>query len=252
MIYESDKNKFAIIAAGEGSRIRTEGASKPKPLIEVGGIPMIRRIIDAIIDSGGESVTVIINDYFHELKEYLESFDSSIELNIVIKNTQSSLHSIFEMRNYLSDAPFFLSTTDTIFDKSEFINFVGYCRSNPNYDAILAVTDFIDDEKPLSVKLNNSWDILEFNDELNGNKYVTGGLYYFKPHLFELMGKIINSGTFRLRNFLKSMLNENLNIQAFPFKKMIDVDHLADIKLAENFINELAAENVAHHSPGIK
>lgn len=35
--------KFAIIAAGEGSRLAAEGITLPKPLVEVGGEPLIDR-----------------------------------------------------------------------------------------------------------------------------------------------------------------------------------------------------------------
>ena len=36
--------KFAIIAAGEGSRLAREGVDLPKPLVTVGGEPMIERL----------------------------------------------------------------------------------------------------------------------------------------------------------------------------------------------------------------
>ena len=37
--------KFAIIAAGEGSRLAQEGITTPKPLIEIQGVPMIERLV---------------------------------------------------------------------------------------------------------------------------------------------------------------------------------------------------------------
>ena len=37
--------KFAIIAAGEGSRLAAEGIQEPKPLVKVGGECLIDRLI---------------------------------------------------------------------------------------------------------------------------------------------------------------------------------------------------------------
>ena len=37
---------YAIIAAGEGSRLVQEGVAVPKPLVDLDGRPMIRRLID--------------------------------------------------------------------------------------------------------------------------------------------------------------------------------------------------------------
>ena len=36
--------KFGIIAAGEGSRLSSEGIGSPKPLVEVGGEKLIDRL----------------------------------------------------------------------------------------------------------------------------------------------------------------------------------------------------------------
>mgnify|MGYP002711385519 CR=1 FL=1 len=37
--------KFAIISAGEGSRLSQEGVALPKPLVQLNGVAMIDRLI---------------------------------------------------------------------------------------------------------------------------------------------------------------------------------------------------------------
>ena len=51
--------KFAIIAAGEGSRLASEGINVPKPLIEVGGEKLIDRLIRIFMDNEAEEIVVI-------------------------------------------------------------------------------------------------------------------------------------------------------------------------------------------------
>ena len=50
--------KFAVIAAGEGSRLSNEGVEVPKPLVRVCGEPLIDRLLStgfaSPIASGGE------------------------------------------------------------------------------------------------------------------------------------------------------------------------------------------------------
>ena len=46
--------KFAIIAAGEGSRLAQEGVSLPKPLVSIGGEPMIERLVRIFNANGAE------------------------------------------------------------------------------------------------------------------------------------------------------------------------------------------------------
>ena len=47
---------YAIIAAGEGSRLVGEGLNVPKPLVDLDGRPMIKRLIDIMMECGAESL----------------------------------------------------------------------------------------------------------------------------------------------------------------------------------------------------
>ena len=53
---------YAIIAAGEGSRLAQEGVAKPKPLVELCGEPMIGRLINLFTRCDAESLSVIVNE----------------------------------------------------------------------------------------------------------------------------------------------------------------------------------------------
>jgi len=53
MSSERTEDRHAIIiAAGRGSRLRTSTANRPKPMVEVGGTPLIRRVIEAPVPPG--------------------------------------------------------------------------------------------------------------------------------------------------------------------------------------------------------
>lgn len=54
--------KYAIIAAGEGSRLAAEGITAPKPLVEVNGERLIDRLIRIFIQNDAEEIVVICND----------------------------------------------------------------------------------------------------------------------------------------------------------------------------------------------
>ncbi len=51
-----------IIAAGEGSRLRAAGFSMPKPLVPVGGVPLIESVIRNFLAAGITSLVIIVND----------------------------------------------------------------------------------------------------------------------------------------------------------------------------------------------
>ena len=51
--------KFAIISAGEGSRLSQEGVALPKPLVQLNGVAMIDRLIQIFVRNGADKVVVI-------------------------------------------------------------------------------------------------------------------------------------------------------------------------------------------------
>lgn len=229
---------FAIIAAGEGSRLKLESVTLPKPLVEINNVPMIERLISVAIKNGAETISCIINEEFSDVREYLRNRTFDIPFNLVIKSTPSSLHSFYELKPFLENKHFCLTTVDTVFAETEFKNFLAAAETS-DYDGLLAVTDFIDDEKPLCVKINDEMRILKFEDTSNNFKLATGGIYYFSKNIFNEMEKAVNSGTKRLRNFLKLLVAEDFKIHAYKFSKIIDVDHYNDIHTAEEFLNSL-------------
>lgn len=229
---------FAIIAAGEGSRLKQESVPLPKPLVKVDGVPMIERLISVALRNGAESISCITNQEFTEVQEYLQQRTFDIPFNLVIKSTPSSLHSFYELKPFLENKNFCLTTVDTIFAEEEFQNFLAEAETN-QYDGLLAVTDFIDDEKPLCVEINDKMRILRFEDTSNNFKLATGGIYYFSGNIFDVMGRAVNSGTKRLRNFLKLLVAEDFKIHAYKFSKIIDVDHDRDIHTAEEYLRSL-------------
>ena len=50
---------FAIIAAGDGSRLAQEGIKSPKPLIRINGEIMIERLVRIFLKAGASSVIII-------------------------------------------------------------------------------------------------------------------------------------------------------------------------------------------------
>jgi len=228
--------KAGIISAGEGSRLRNDGITVPKPLIEVGGIPLIGRLIQTFLRHGISEIACIVNEYSPEVQRYVESLHLEIPVQFVVKTTPSSMHSLFALAPYLSDAQFLLSTVDPVFDERDFGAYLDYCKSHPSSDGILAVTRFIDDENPLYVQLDNQRKIVGFSKS-SQSEWITGGMYVFSPAIFREMDGALQHHIERLRNFLNHLLSKGYHLEGFPFSKIVDVDHRHDIAVAEKLLN---------------
>jgi len=227
---------LAIIAAGDGIRLKSEGVKVSKPMVNVNETPLIKRIIDIAVKNGTNSVSCIINENSDDLKDFLTDTDVPVPVNLIVKSTESSLHSLYELSKTIS-TPFLLTTSDSVFLEKEFTAFINYAMNKSNADAVFAVTDFIDDEKPLYVSVNDDSRIENFYDINNEFEFVTGGLYLFKESIKKEVEEAVGNGVVRLRNFQRYLIKKGYKIDAYPFSKIIDVDHVSDIKKAEIFLN---------------
>ena len=145
------------------------------------------------------------------------------------------MHSLFALAPYLREEQFLLSTVDPVFEEKEFENFLHYARQHPLVDGILAVTQFIDDENPLFVQLANDHRILNFSKSEQSH-WITGGMYIFSPTIFRDIDTVLKNKIERLRNFLKYLIEKGYQLEGYPFSKIVDVDHLRDIRVAEELL----------------
>lgn len=229
---------YAIIAAGEGSRLAQEGVSLPKPLVHLNGTPMIKRLIDIMMQCNPESLSIIVNEQMTEVREYIEGLTLPVPLHLVVKSTPSSMHSFWEVsRAFPATGKFVLTTVDTIFREDEFRDYVEAFEASDDADGYMAVTSFIDDEKPLYIDVDDRMWITAFRDApFDGVKYISGGVYGLTPPALGVLDRCMKEGVSRMRNYQRALVDAGLRLRAYPFKKIVDVDHAGDIVTAEAFI----------------
>lgn len=228
---------YAIIAAGEGSRLVQEGVQLPKPLVQLNGTPMIQRLIDIFLRCNAESISVIVNEQMTQVREYLEKLKLPVPLHLIVKSTPSSMHSFYEVSRNFKFGKFCLTTVDTIFREDEFRKYVEAFEADSTMDGYMAVTSFIDDEKPLYIDVDADMRITAFRDSpWDGVKYISGGVYGLTAPALAVLERCMEQGVSRMRNYQRALVESGLNLKAYPFDKIIDVDHAGDIAVAEQFI----------------
>ena len=230
---------YAILAAGEGSRLAQEGCEVPKPLVKVQGETLIGRLIRVFVANGATRIVVIVNEHHSATQEYVRNISLPVPLDVVVQSTPSSMHSLYAIRDYLaSEERFCVTTVDTIFSEREFAGYIhAFCTSG--LDGLMAVTSYVDDEKPLYVQTLEDLTITNFCDTLEDRcSHVSGGIYCLTRKALETLSRCIEEGRARMRNFQRQLVVDGLHLQAYPFGKIIDVDHCSDIPKAEQLIDE--------------
>jgi len=227
--------RYAVIAAGEGSRLAQEGMTTPKPLVKIGGECMVDRLVRIFVAAGAKEVCVVCNP---SSEAYVKSRqEAGAPLRSIVRTTPSSMHSMYELMPMLEgDEPFVLTTVDTVFRESEFQDYVAAFEkmvAAGEADGLMGVTTYIDDEKPLYVATDDDLNIRAFLDADENPRYVSGGIYGLTPCALATLRRCVDRGESRMRNFQRALLTDGLQLKAYPFTKVIDVDHAGDIAKAE-------------------
>ncbi len=230
--------KAGIIAAGLGERLKQGGILVPKPLVTIGGESLIARTIRAASQAGATSIACIVNDLNPDVAEYLRSRPWPVPLELIVKTTPSSMESLFSLAPLLSDGPFLLFTVDAVFKLSLLGKFLERARRRSGH-AALAVTRFVDDEKPLWVKLDKSKRIVALGDEARPCRHVTAGFYYLRPEIFSMIDAARARRLGALRQFLGLLLENHLSLYGILVSKTVDVDTPEDIAKADQYLAEV-------------
>lgn len=231
---------YAVIAAGEGSRLGNEGVSCPKPMVKLDGVPLIGRLINTFMDCKAEEIRIVINSHSGATAEYLQGLkDGGMPLEIAVADTPSSLHSLVALGLDDAGGKWCVTTVDTIFNTETFARYIDAWQQS-GADALMAVTPYIDDEKPLYVAVDADGKIRSFSDTPTpGPQYVSGGIYCLSATALRLARQCVEEGESRMRNYQRALLRHDLRADAFIFDKIIDVDHASDIAAAEAMVRHL-------------
>lgn len=221
----------AVIAAGEGSRLKSLGV--PKPLIEVDGRTLIAHVLSRFEAAGIERAAVIFNDAGRDAEPYVrERFGALVE-TIVVKTTRSSLESFREVLAVAPPGRLLVSTIDAFCPVEEFVRFVRLASATPSSTTVLAVTRFVDDEKPLWVRASHDGRVRAVGG--SSGDAVTAGIYVF-PERVRKLG--IPPGLGRLRDFLAMVAESGEPIEAVEIPKVVDIDRPSDLQEAEALARE--------------
>ena len=232
--------KVGILAAGEGSRLRASGIHLPKPLVPIGGVPLIGRVLQALQPLGPEEIVCIINHRGTPVADYVRQTYPHLPVTFVQQDTASSYESFHVLCTHLRHTPFLVTTVDAIFPPGVLAAFVAAACQQPAAAMTLSLTTFIDDEKPLYVRLDAQQRLSHIGATAHGSPYVTSGLYYCAPCISTACTALPPTQVSALRAFLGWLQEHGYWLQGYLAPKMVDVDRPHDIAVAEQFVASYA------------
>ena len=232
--------KCLILAAGRGSRLPHK---KPKPLIEILGVPLIERVIRTAVDSGVDEFYIVLGNKADIISSYLSRLSENlkIKIKIIFNENWSSFDngfSVLKAKKYLKE-PFLLLMADHIVDKEILEKIL---KSQPEKDEILLAVDIrkenphVDIEEATKVIVENNF-VKDIGKSLiNYNGFDTG-VFYCSPIIFEAVEEALKENKSKLSDAIKILAKKN-KVKAVEIDEgfWIDIDNEKCIKKVENYL----------------
>jgi GTP:adenosylcobinamide-phosphate guanylyltransferase/glutathione synthase/RimK-type ligase-like ATP-grasp enzyme len=215
-----------ILAAGEGSRLKRDGWDLPKPLVPVAGVSLLEHTLGNFQAAGIRRVSIIFNETEEACARIARERFPKIDLDIVIRTTASSYESYRTIAPRLGTGAALVSTIDAWCPQESFVAFVDAASATAD-STILAVTRFVEDERPLWVSIDPSGRVTGVGG--GSGDAVTAGIYVFS----ERARRRAPADLPRLRDYLAWLVQNGEPVRAIEIPKVVDVDRAADVAAAE-------------------
>ncbi len=223
-----------IIAAGEGSRLKRDGLRMPKSMVPVADIPLIERVVSNFVKAGITQLQIIFNEDDRECATFVRERFPNLDIQCIIKTTRSSYESFWEVGRRSGPGRILMSTVDWICPEPAFHRFIDQAMCCRQASAVLAVTPFVADEKPLWVTLDPSGRVTAIGGA--SGDVVTAGLYLVSGAIFSQAPHPSTLG--RLRDFLTWLVAEGEPVYGVVMDQVIDIDRAEDLQLAEALLRK--------------
>lgn len=217
-----------IIAAGEGSRLRSAGFTMPKPMVPVAGVPLIESVLRNFRAARLAPIAIIVNEQERECVEWVRGRFPDLDVEFIVKTTRSSLESFGEVVARHPGGPMLVSTVDAWCAEADFVRFVEAAARRPADTTVLAVTPLVADEKPLRVTMTADGRITDLGGD--GGELVTAGIYRVPARVRAARPP---AGLGRLREFLQWLVRSGEPVYGEIIERVVDVDRPSDVVLAE-------------------
>ncbi len=109
-----------LLAAGTGSRLQPLTLDVPKCLTEVGGIPILKRLVKNLRAQGFERLIVVIGHLGDHIQKFLQQHAGDMQIDYVFNpdyRTTNNIYSLWLARQQIRE-PFLLVESDLVFETS--------------------------------------------------------------------------------------------------------------------------------------
>jgi glucose-1-phosphate cytidylyltransferase len=200
--------RAVILAGGMGTRLREETEYRPKPMVEVGGRPILWHLMKILSQQGLNEFVVCLGYKGDQIKDYFLNYESrandiTVSLgsqNILVQHTTSNEEDwqvtlantgqttmtggrIFKIQDYVKEERFLCTYGDGLAN----INLKSLLDFHASHGKIATVTAVRPTSRFGAIEINNENQVSRFAEKPKAEQWINGGFFIFEPQIFDYL-----------------------------------------------------------------
>ncbi len=211
----SKDNWVVIMAGGLGSRLGDLTKLTPKPMLELGGKPILLGIIEHFKSQGFGKFVLCVN-YKAEIIENF--FKDGTWLGVNIKYTKETKRlgtaGALSLIDFKLESPFIVVNGDVL-TSIDFEDFLDFHNVNST-DATMCVKSYLFDIPYACIDFNDKFDIINIREKPSYEYFINTGMYVLNP---EIINKIPKNEFYDMPQLFDDLIQEKNNCKAYKINE---------------------------------
>ena len=219
-----------IMAGGRGTRLQPYTKVLPKPLIPMGDIPIVERIMNRFHEYGAIEFYMTLNYKKEMIKAYFNDADHDYNLRYVEEDKPLGTAGSIRLIKDRFEKPVIVSNCDILInaDHGEILDFH---RNNKNKMTIVSSAKKI--TVPYGVlNTEEGGRVVSIEEKPNMSYFINTGMYVIDPDIIELIPK---DTFFHMTDLTQVLLDKGMKVGTYPISEeaFLDMGELEEMKRME-------------------
>ena len=224
------ENQVVLMVGGLGMRLRPLTDNTPKPMLHVGGRPILQTIVKGFVDSGFTNITMCLGYKSNVIQNYFEDgSDFGANIDYIVEEKRMGTAGALSLLKKEISKPFFVMNGDLLasINYKDMLDF----HEESNSKATMCIREY-DIKVPYGVVSVNNEEITSIKEKPIHSFFVNAGVYLLGPECIDL---IPSNKFYDMPSLFEKMILNKRKITSFPLKEYwLDIGRMDDYHQANN------------------
>jgi dTDP-glucose pyrophosphorylase len=200
-----------IMAGGEGTRLRPLTNDIPKPMIKIGGIPLLERQINRLKSVGITRIYISVNYLSHVIEDHFgDGSGFGMQIEYIREKKKLGTAGALSLLDSIPEGPLLVMNGDILTNS----DFVGLCEYHRDHEADITICAIdYNVQIPFGVLRSKGACVTALEEKPSQRFLCNAGIYSISP---EIIRMIPAESYYNMTDLIRDCLSENRKVAVFP------------------------------------